>query len=72
MHVRAEGHGKPVSFALSGGERHDCVALPALLDSGAATAHVDGPGCGRGVWRATKPFRDVRRGGICVGGTLGL
>jgi transposase len=35
IHVRAEGHGKPVSFALSGGERHDCVALPALLDSGA-------------------------------------
>ena len=30
IHVRAEGYGKPVSFALSGGERHDSVALPAV------------------------------------------
>ena len=35
IHVRAEGYGKPVSFALSGGERHDSVALPAVLDGGA-------------------------------------
>jgi len=33
--VRAEGHGKPVTFYLTGGERHDSVALPALLDAGA-------------------------------------
>ena len=35
IHVRAEGHGKPVTFHLTGGERHDSVALPALLDAGA-------------------------------------
>jgi transposase len=35
IHVRAEEHGKPLSFALTGGERHDSVALRAVLDSGA-------------------------------------
>jgi len=35
IHVRAEGHGKPVTFHLTGGERHDSIALPALLDGGA-------------------------------------
>jgi transposase len=35
IHVRAEGYGKPVPFHLTGGERHDSIALPALLDAGA-------------------------------------
>jgi transposase len=35
IHVRAEGHGKPVTFHLTGGERHDSTALPDLLDTGA-------------------------------------
>ena len=35
IHVRAEGHGQPVTFHLTGGERHDSIALPALLDGGA-------------------------------------
>jgi transposase len=35
IHVRAEGHGKPVTFHLTGGERHDSTALPVLLDTGA-------------------------------------
>jgi transposase len=33
--VRAEGQGKPVTFHLTGGERHDSTALPAVLDTGA-------------------------------------
>jgi transposase len=33
--VRAEGHGKPVTVHLTGGERHDSVGLPELLDTGA-------------------------------------
>ena len=33
--MRAEGQGKPVTFHLTGGERHDSTALPALLDTGA-------------------------------------
>jgi len=33
--VRAEGCGKPVTFHLTGGERHDSVALAVLLDAGA-------------------------------------
>ena len=37
IHVRAEGHGKPVTFYLTGGEQHDSMALPALLDTGAVS-----------------------------------
>jgi transposase len=33
--VRAEGRGKPVTFVLTGGERHEQSALPRLLDQGA-------------------------------------
>ncbi len=37
MHVRAEGLGKPITFALTGGERPEAEAeaLPALLGTGA-------------------------------------
>lgn len=35
IHVRAEGHGKPVVFVLTAGERNDQVALPALTRRGA-------------------------------------
>jgi transposase len=35
VHVRAEGCGKPVTFHLTGGERHDSVGLVPLLDTGA-------------------------------------
>ena len=35
IHIRAEGWGKPITFHLTGGERHDSIALPALLDAGA-------------------------------------
>jgi transposase len=35
IHVRAEGYGKPVTFELTGGERHDSTQLEALLDKGA-------------------------------------
>ena len=42
IHIRAEGHGKPVTFTLTGGERHEQLALPALLDTGAVRRR--GPG----------------------------
>ena len=35
VHVRAEGRGKPVVFALTGGERHEQAVLPTLPESGA-------------------------------------
>src|SRR5215207_7048074 len=35
VHVRAERSGKPLVFALTGGERHEQLALPALLEHGA-------------------------------------
>ncbi len=41
--MRAERGGKPVTFALTGGERHELEALPVLLDGGA----VGRPGPGR-------------------------
>jgi transposase len=41
--VRAEGGGKPITFVLTGGERHESRMVPALLSRGA----VRRPGRGR-------------------------
>lgn len=35
LHLRAEGGGKPITAVLAAGERHEQLALPALLDTGA-------------------------------------
>ena len=35
MHLRAEGNGRPITAVLTGGERHEQIALEALLDKGA-------------------------------------
>jgi transposase len=35
VHLRAEGNGKPITAVLTGGERHEQVALEAVLDRGA-------------------------------------
>ena len=43
VHVRAEGHGKPLVFVISGGERHEARYVDALLAGGA----VRRPGRGR-------------------------
>ena len=43
LHLRAEGKGRPITAALTGGERHEQVALEALLDRGA----IRRPGRGR-------------------------
>ena len=43
LHLRAEGYGKPITAALTGGERHEQIALEALLDRGA----IRRPGRGR-------------------------
>ena len=43
LHLRAEGGGKPVVAVLTGGERHEQIALDALLDNGA----IRRPGRGR-------------------------
>lgn len=43
LHLRAEGGGKPVVAVLTGGERHEQIALGALLDNGA----IRRPGRGR-------------------------
>ena len=42
LHLRAEGHGQPITAVLTGGERHEQIALEAVLDRGAV------PRCGRG------------------------
>jgi transposase len=42
-HLRAEGNGRPTTAVLTGGERHERIALEALLDHGA----VRRPGRGR-------------------------
>jgi hypothetical protein len=35
LHLRAEGGGKPIVAVLTGGERHEQIALEAVLDGGA-------------------------------------
>jgi transposase len=35
LHLRAEGNGRPITAVLTGGERHEQIALEALLDQGA-------------------------------------
>ena len=35
LHLRAEGNGRPITAVLTGGERHEQIALEALLDTGA-------------------------------------
>jgi transposase len=43
LHVRAEGHGRPMAAVLTSGERHEQIALEPLMDAGA----VRRPGRGR-------------------------
>jgi transposase len=43
VHLRADGNGRPITAVLTGGERHEQVALEALLDQGA----IRRPGRGR-------------------------
>jgi transposase len=43
LHLRAEGNGRPITAVLTGGERHEQIALEALLDTGA----IRRPGRGR-------------------------
>lgn len=42
IHLRAERGGKPLVFTLTGGERHEQIALPTLLETGAVKRK--GPG----------------------------
>src|SRR3954453_13937041 len=35
IHLRAEGHGRPITAVLTGGERHEQIALADVLDRGA-------------------------------------
>jgi transposase len=35
IHLRAEGHGRPITAVLTGGERHEQIALEDVLDRGA-------------------------------------
>src|SRR3954465_5309543 len=48
LHLRAEGHGRPITVVLTGGERNEQIALEAVLDQGA----VRRPGRGRPRLRA--------------------
>lgn len=34
VHIKAEGFGKPINFVLTGGERHESIAFPKLLQGG--------------------------------------
>ncbi len=54
IHLRAEGHGKPITAVLTGGERHEQIALEALLDQGA----IRRPGRGRPRMRPRRTAGD--------------
>src|SRR4051812_15714914 len=56
IHLRAEGHGRPITAVLTGGERHEQIALEDVLDRGAI------PRSGRG-----RPHRGVLAGGGALG-----
>ncbi len=58
MHLRAEGGGKPITFVLTAGQRHDRGGLPALLEQGAVRQQ------GRGRPRL-RPQRVVGDKGYC-------
>jgi transposase len=71
VHLRAEGGGKPVTVVLTGGERHEQVALGAVLDTGAIRRR--GPGrprlrprrvAGDKGYSSPKARRSIRRRGI--------
>jgi transposase len=42
VHLRAEGGGKPLAFAVSGGERHESRYVQALLDAGSVRRSARG------------------------------
>ena len=54
LHLRAEGHGRPITAVLTGGERHEQIALEALLDGGA----IRRPGRGRPRLRLRRAVGD--------------
>jgi transposase len=71
VHLRAEGGGKPITVVLTGGERHEQVALEAVLDAGAIRRK--GPGrprlrprrvAGDKAYSSPKARRQLRRRGV--------
>src|SRR4029078_6945689 len=79
IHLRAEGHGRPITAVLTGGERHEQIALADVLDRGASprsapgpprtvrppSAGGAGPACGRAAWPATRATAAQRPGAVC-------
>src|SRR4051795_1280403 len=57
IHLRAEGHGRPITAVLTGGERHEQIALEDVLDRGAI------PRSGRGRPRLRPRLRPRRVAG---------
>ena len=60
IHVRCEGYGKPVTFALTGGQVHDSQRVTALIDRGAIRR------IGRPSWLATKAIAAGASGSPCA------
>ena len=72
LHLRAEGGGKPITAVLTAGERHEQVALEALLDHGAIAVPAGAVlGCGHGVWPATRATAAPPPEGAYAGGISG-
>ena len=54
MHVRAEGGGKPITFVVTPGQRHEAVVFEQLMEQGA----VNRPGRGRPRLRPKRVVAD--------------
>ena len=68
IHLRAEGNGRPITAVLTGGERHEQIALEALLERGAVRRPGGaGRACGRGGWPATRATAARPPGAACAG-----
>ena len=60
IHVRCEGYGKPVTFALTGGQVHDSQRVTALIDRGAIRR------IGRPSWLTKKALAAGASGSPCA------
>jgi transposase len=54
LHLRTDGNGRPITFLLTVGERHEAVVFEALMEQGA----VAGEGCGRPRLRPVRVVGD--------------
>jgi hypothetical protein len=73
LHLRTDGHGRPLVLLATLGQRHEVIQPERLLDGGAVkrTGHDGRPGrgrprSGRPSWSGTRATRTRVHGGCCA------